>query len=347
LDSQNQASKCIDFGLLRLDKTIRVLAVPFSAFVSVIFGIMVISFPIGAYLVFNSDIGNNINFQYPLNHLGLFVAGIGYNVPVSFQIGDAFILAWSAYVVLFSVAFVGPVGSLTRTLTGMMSDGWRGLRENGLVSMITWFSILIFSSVAIDFLQGSFGIKIQPPPIQNGLVQFFQMAVSPLTEEIGFRVLLIGVPLFLIYAHRASWTLFIKSLWRPAVHLHMTDNRKAMAIIITVGIFFGAAHIVSGTPWSPGKVTQASLAGVIIGWVYVRYGFGPAVLVHWGTNYFLYSYLYFISAVGEVPLSSEILNPFSNMLEQLLMVTGGFAIAIMLLMRMRERRERMESQTSL
>lgn len=331
---------------MRIDKAVRILSVPFSAFVSVIFGIMVISFPIGAYLVFNSDIGSNINFQYPLNQFSFFVAGIGYNIPLSFQLGDAFIIAWSAYVVLFSVAFVGPIGSLTRTLTGMMSEGWRSLKENDLVSTIAWFSVLIFSSVVIDFIQGSFGIKIQSPLSQNNLIQFFQMTVSPLTEEIGFRVLLIGVPLFFIFSHRASGSLFFKSLWRPSAYLHITEFRKVAAIIIAVGIFFGAAHIISGTPWSPGKVTQASLAGVIIGWVYVRYGMGPAVLVHWGTNYFIYSYLYFISAVGQVPLSSEILNPFSNMLEQLLMVTGGLAIAIMYLRRAGNRDEMIERQNS-
>ncbi|HJU14704.1 MAG TPA: CPBP family intramembrane glutamic endopeptidase [Candidatus Nitrosotalea sp.] len=329
--------------MVRIDKIIRVISVPYSAFISVVFGIMVISFPVGAYLIFDSEIGNSINYQYPVDKFSFFIAGIGYNFPVSFQLGDAFIVAWSAYLVLFSLAFAGPFGSFTRTLTGIMSEGFRDMRENGLVGMITWFSILVFSSVAIDFIQGGLGVTMSPPPFQNGLIQFFQMTVSPLTEEIGFRVLLVGVPLFLIFSHRASWRLFFKSLWSPSGHLQITDYKKTMAIVITVGVFFGAAHIISGTPWSPGKITQASLAGIIIGWVYVRYGLAPAILVHWGTNYFIYSYLYFISAVGHVPLSSDTLNPFSNMLEQLLMVTGGLAVALILLRRAKEKVDRVSS----
>lgn len=303
---------------------------------------MILAFPIGAYLVFDSEIGNSINFQYPIDTFNFFIAGIGYKIPISFQLGDAFIIAWSIYAILFSISFAGPLSSLTRTLTNTISEGWHELKENGLVNAITWFSILILVSVGIDLIQQSFGIKIESPQSQNGLIQFFQMTVSPLTEELGFRVFLIGIPLFLIFSYRASWKLFFKSLWRPAAYLHIKDYKKAMAVIITVGIFFGAAHIISGTPWSPGKITQASIAGIIIGWVYVRYGLGPAILIHWGTNYFIYSYLFFISTLGQVPLASEISNPFSDTLEQLLLITGSIAISIKILSYMKIKQERLQ-----
>lgn len=329
--------------MLFIDKTIRVLSIPYSAFVSVVFGIMVLSFPMGAYLVFNSDLGDSINFQYPLNGLNFFLGGIGYTLPISFQLGDAFIIAWSVYVILFSISFVGPFASLTTTLSSIMSDGWKGIKENGLVNTITWFSILIFFSVAIDFVQQSFGVKIESPQSQNGLIQFFQLTAAPLTEELGFRVLLIGIPLFLIFSYRTSWKLFFQSMWKPAAYLDITNYRKVMAIVITVGIFFGAAHVISGTPWSPGKITQAAIAGIVIGWVYVRHGLGPAILIHWGANYFIYSYLFFISTLGQIPMSDEISNPFSNMLEQLLVVTGAIAIAIKVLDSLQTRHLQMSS----
>ncbi len=331
--------------MLHIDKTIRVLSIPYSAFISVIFGIMVLSFPMGAYLVFNSDIGDSINFQYPLNGFNFFIGGIGYNLPISFQLGDAFVIGWSVYIILFSISFVGPLDSLTRTLASIMSEGWQSLKENGLVNVITWFSILILFSVTIDFVQEGFGIKIESPPSQNNLIQFFQLATAPLTEELGFRVLLIGIPLFLIFSYRASWKLFFKSLWNPAGYLHITDYKKVMAIVITVGIFFGAAHIISGIPWSPGKITQAAMAGIIIGWVYVRYGLGPAILIHWGTNYFIYSYLFFISTLSQLPLSDEISNPFSNTLEQLLLVTGAIALVIKILNHIQTRHIQMQSSS--
>lgn len=317
--------------MLHIDKISRVLSIPYSAFVSVIFGIMILSFPLGAYIVFNSNMGDDINFQFPMNGLDFFIGGISYKLPISFQLGDVFIIAWSIYLILFSISFVGPKGSLTTTLSRVMAEGWRNLKDNGLTNMITWFTILILFSVAIDFVQEGFGVNIEPPQSQNNLIRFFQIAVAPLTEESGFRVLLIGIPLFLIFSQRASWKFFFKSLWRPSAHLHIKDYKKVMALIITVGIFFGAAHIISGTPWSPGKFAQATVAGIIIGWVYVRYGLGPAILIHWSTNYFIYSYLFFISAIGQIPISDETANPFSNTLEQLLVITGAIAISIKIL----------------
>jgi hypothetical protein len=104
-----------------------------------------------------------------------------------------------------------------------------------------------------------------------------------------------------------------------------------MILIITIGLFFGVSHIISGTPWSPGKMSQATVAGIIIGWVYVRYGFAPAVLIHWATNYFLFSYLFFISNLSQSPIINESSNPFSNTLEVIIIITGVIAMTIKIL----------------
>ena len=73
-------------------------------------------------------------------------------------------------------------------------------------------------------------------------------------------------------------------------------------MIVVVGIFFGAAHIISGEPWSLGKFAQASASGIIIGWVYFKHGFPSAILVHWATNYFIFSYVYFLADINEISI---------------------------------------------
>ncbi|HEX5457379.1 MAG TPA: CPBP family intramembrane glutamic endopeptidase [Candidatus Nitrosotalea sp.] len=314
-----------------IDKIIRTLFIPYSGLLSVVFGVMILSFPIGAYVMYNSDIGKDINYQYPINGLDLFLGGIGYKVPISFDMGDAFVISWTIFLMLFSISYFGPEDSLLKTLSNMMSGGLKKFRGNALVNMMAWFSVLILFSVIIEAVQQSFGIKIESPASDNDLVRFFQLGISPLTEETGFRVLLIGVPLFLIFSRSASLKTFFKSLWRPAKYLEITSYKKPMILIITIGLLFGVAHIISGTPWSPGKVTQASVAGIIIGWVYVRYGFAPAVLIHWATNYFLFSYLYFISSLSQSATVSDSSNPFSNTLEMILVGTGILAITIKIL----------------
>lgn len=287
---------------------------------------MIISFPIGAYVIFNSDIGKEINFQYPLDGIDVFLGGIGYKIPVHFEIGDGFIIIWCLYLVLFAISLSGPQRNLLKALSLLMIEGWQNIKDNALLSMISWFSILIVFSVIIDFIQHSFGINIEPPKSQNSLIQFFQVTASPLSEEIGFRILLIGVPLFVMFSHKASLKHFFKSLWNPSKNLEITNYKKAIALILTVAIFFGAAHIISGSPWSTGKFTQAAVAGIIIGWVYFRYGFAPAILIHWATNYFIFSYVFFISEMTGSTITDEFSNPFSNTLEVLLLITGGIAI---------------------
>lgn len=314
-----------------IDRINRIITIPHAGLQSVVFGIMLLSFPIGAYIMFNSDIGKEITHQFPTNGFNIFLGGIGFTIPISFEIGEAFVLVWIAFLVLFTISFLGPKDSFLRILSQSMSSDLRNMKENGLVSMISWFSILVLASEIIDRVQSGFGITIESPKIQNDLLQFFYLTSSPLTEEIGFRILLIGIPLFLIYSQKASLVLFFKTLWRPSAYLKITDHRKTIVIIIVVGIFFGVSHIISGNPWSSGKFAQASISGIIIGWVYARYGFAPAVLIHWSTNYFVFSYMYFISILSQVPLDNALSNPFSNTLEGIILVVGILALIIKIL----------------
>ncbi len=43
---------------------------------SVIFGLMIVSFPLGAYAIFNSDIGDDIDYTFPLEKFDIFIAGV-------------------------------------------------------------------------------------------------------------------------------------------------------------------------------------------------------------------------------------------------------------------------------
>ncbi len=288
--------------------------------------------------MYNSDVGKELNYQYPINGLDMFLGDIGYKVPISFEMGDAFVITWTIFLILFTISYFGPENSLLKTLSNMMSREVKRFQGNAMVNMMAWFSILILSSVIIDAIQQSFGVTMDAPASSNDLVRFFQLGISPLTEETGFRVLLIGVPLFFMYSHIASWKTFVKSLWRPSKYLSISDYRKSMILIITIGLLFGVAHIISGTPWSPGKVTQAAMAGIIIGWVYVRYGLAPAILVHWATNYFLFSYLFFLSNLSQSSAINDSSNPFSNTLEVILVTTGIFALAIKILERIESKK---------
>ena len=292
---------------------------------------MIISFPLGAYIVFNSDIGDDINADYPIENIDLFLAGIGLQFPVQLELGDVFIVTWCIFLILFVISFLGPKTNFIKTIIHYTTNGQQTENQNYIESIIKWFSVIILISVIINFIQESIGIVIQPPDVSNELIQFFMITLSPITEEIGFRVILIGVPLFLFYSHKSSIKFFFKTLWCPARYLHIVNNKKAISLIVMVGIFFGLAHIISGEPWSVGKVSQAAASGIILGLVYYKYGLLSAILIHWATNYFLLSYVFAISEINQISSTVALSHSLINSLEIILVLSGIISAAMILL----------------
>jgi len=306
-------------------------SIPYTALISVVFVLMIISFPLGAYIVFNSDIGDDINADYPIENIDLFLAGIGLQFPVQLELGDVFIVTWCIFLILFVISFLGPKTNFIKTIIHYTTNGQQTENQNYIESIIKWFSVIILISVIINFIQESIGIVIQPPIITNELIQFFMITISPITEEIGFRVILIGLPLFLFYSHKSSIKFFFKTLWHPTRHLHIINNKKAISLIIAVGIFFGLAHIISGEAWSVGKVSQAAAGGIILGFVYYKHGLLSAILIHWATNYFLLSYVFAISEINQISSTDALSHSLINSLEIILVLSGIISAGVILL----------------
>ena len=313
------------------NKILQGLAIPHTALISVIFCLMVLSFPTGAYLVFNSEIGDDITYEYPMDSLSLFLAGIGFEAPIEFELGDGFVVIWCIFLILFTIAIFGPKTNFVTVLQAMITQGKYKIQDNYIVSTIKWFSILVIVSAGIIGVQELAGISVEQPETSNHLIQFFGISLAPIIEEIGFRVILIGIPLFALYSQRSSLKTLGKSLWWPWQNLRNVNTKKALVVIITVGILFGAAHIFSDESWSSGKLAQAVASGIIIGWVYYRYGLVPAILIHWATNYFVYSYGYIISDINQISIHNAFSHSLLAMIEIILVVTGIISIAILVL----------------
>ncbi len=292
---------------------------------------MIISFPLGAYAIFNSDIGENIDYSFPLEKFDMFLAGINLQFPLEYEIGDIFITVWSIFIILFVISFLGPKKNFMKTISDILSNGKNSFSDNYMINIIKWFSILVLISAVITIIQESFGIVTEPPDTANDLILFLQISLAPITEEIGFRLILIGIPLFLIYSHKSSIKFFFKSLWNPYSNLHVYEKRKAIALIIGVGIFFGIAHVISGEPWTDGKILQASIGGIILGWVYFRYGLAAAIILHWATNYFIYSYLFLISEINGISVQNATTHSMIGTFEIILIVSGIISSVMVLL----------------
>ena len=315
----------------RLENILHGFGIPFSALTSVIFGLMIVSFPLGAYAIFNSNIGDDIDYNFPLEKFDIFIAGINIQLPIEYEIGDVFVIFWAIFIILFIMTFLGPKKNFIKTIGDILSNEKNSLADNYMLNIIKWFSILVLISAVITIVQEAFGIITEPPDTKNDLILFLQLSIAPITEEVGFRLVLIGIPLFLIYSHKSSIKFFIKSLWAPYSTLHIYDKKKVFVIITIVGIFFGVAHVISGEPWTTGKILQASIGGIILGWVYFRYGLAAAIMLHWATNYFIYSYLFLISEINGISLQNASSHSMIGTFEIILIISGMISIAMLLL----------------
>jgi len=312
------------------NKILQALGIPFAALLSVIFGLFLVSFPIGIFVVFESDIGGDINHEYPFTHLDLFNGTDLYQVPIDVSIGDVFMLLWIFYVVLFVIAILGPKHGFLTSLSPIISSGHYSGTVNYMIGITKWFSILILISALINFIQERFGIAITPPTASNDLIHFFYVSLAPLLEEFGFRFILIGIPLFVLYSHKSSLRYFVQCLWNPG-NLNIYDSKKAIFLIVFVGFAFGFAHIAFGDSWSEGKFAQATASGIILGWAYLRYGFVASLLIHWATNYFVFSYVNFISQLNLISVEDAFSHSLMSSLELLLLVGGGLSVSVLVL----------------
>jgi hypothetical protein len=163
--------------------------------------------------------------------------------------------------------------------------------------------------------------------------------VAPLLEESTFRLIMLGVPvliLALLLLRGLSPLKVARVLWRPSAAWDVDEPKgietprsfdetdlsifpnsppgslgvRALRPIVYVflalsSFYFGYAHYASGSGWGPGKVSEAALAGLALGYLYIKYGFHTNVLLHWSINYVGSIYAFFGQGVYGVPWTSN------------------------------------------
>ncbi len=311
------------------NRLIASIGIPFTALLSVIFGLFLISFPIGIFVVFESDVGGDINYDFPLAQLNALEGTMLANIPFEISIGDAFVVLWALYVIIFVIATMGPKYGFLRSFSPIIQLGRLDVRKNYMLGATKWFSVLVLVSAIINYVQEWFGITTVAQLGGNNLVQFLYITAAPLFEEFGFRVILIGIPLLALYSCRSSAGYILGCLWNPS-KLEIANYRKAIILIVAVGVLFGLAHIAFGQAWSEGKFAQAAVGGIILGWVYVRYGFVSALLIHWATNYFIYAYANMVAQLNLISVEDAFSHSLMPSLEILLLASGVVSTAIIL-----------------
>ena len=145
------------------NKILQLFGIPFTAILSIIFGLLVISFPIGIYIVFETDIGDDINYDYPITHLDIFRETSFYQSSFELSIGDIFVILWVFYLAIFVFSILGPKQNFLKSISSLISKGEYDVKQNYMFAITKWLSVLVLISALINFIQESFGIITVPP----------------------------------------------------------------------------------------------------------------------------------------------------------------------------------------
>jgi hypothetical protein len=151
------------------------------------------------------------------------------------------------------------------------------------------------------------------------------LSAAPLNEEIFFRVLLLGLPLFILFVPFGKG-LFLSTLYHPYKNVSYEKGKyTTIAIVIIIALnslAFGLSHVLFGGGYEIGKITQAGLGGVIIAWLYYRYSLSSALTFHWISNFVFFAYSIFGYFLFKSPWNTESDNLFLAIVSVVFIVMG-------------------------
>lgn len=269
--------------------------------------LVALSFPVGVYTVFFTHLSNSTagTLGYPYLLLGPIPLVLPF--PVTYGIAFATVIAIYAGMFLLA-AFQGK--SLPSAISSGLRHDTREFLSNRALLTLVAIGFLVFTAGLIDELVSAFG-----PPIGNpfaggdALLTFLGFTLAPLREEFGFRVLIIGLVATIATLPRPESSA-LKALWRPSVAYEGVNNNTAVLVMIwatgaiSVGAF-GACHVAcGGNGWDIGKLPEATYGGIVLAYLYIRYGFHVAVLAHWGIDYFPSVFAFFGQGAYGIPWDS-------------------------------------------
>ena len=114
---------------------------------------MILSFPLGTYVIFNSNIGDDIDHTFPLDSFDVFIAGLHLGIPLEVEIGDIFIVFWSIFLILFVIAFLGPKNNFLKSINQLLNKQKINSDANHLVNIIKRFYNIVVISEVIKIIQ--------------------------------------------------------------------------------------------------------------------------------------------------------------------------------------------------
>ncbi|MFB0501376.1 MAG: type II CAAX prenyl endopeptidase Rce1 family protein [Candidatus Bathyarchaeia archaeon] len=288
-----------------------------------------LSLPLGLALFFFTPPRLDVSRLYLLKlPIPLFL-NPDFSIPATINAGLVFLFLLGVYTLCFASAWMSRE-SLHSIIRKGFSRPLSQLFNNNLFAMPIITSMLFIAFIIIHVF---LGVPTGPGPFEPSedpiqpFKDFFAVTYSPLVEEIGFRVIPIGIfliaYLFVIGRERMgtlSGGEFLKVLF--LIPLHPDKAKELLGVrtvrefgirgislaewimIVFTSVAFGLVHIGGG--WEAGKSISASINGLAFGLVYLLYGVQAPILLHWFFNYYISGYGAYGLALDFYPIISPI-----------------------------------------
>jgi hypothetical protein len=260
-----------------------------------------LSVPAGIYAFFFTHISPNPSYTWTfVGRPYLWIGPVVVFLPFGVSIGVSFLVLMVVYLLLIAYAARQSIPPLRAVVLSLRSGFASFFRSPLLVAVIST-GFLIFTASLIDRV-----VSGTAPP-SDPLFELWGLSVAPIVEEFGFRVVMIGLVAAFISLGR-PWKEVGRALWRPSSVYEGRQGDLNLKIVfalllVVAAISFGVAHILAG--WTPGKFFEAAYGGVVLGYLYVRYGFHVAVLTHWGVDYFGNAFAFLGQGLYGIPWDSN------------------------------------------
>lgn len=268
--------------------------------------LMLFTFPAGTYAFFSGKLSSTYSAASPVTPFFLVGPMMGL-LPFTVSAGTIFAfltVVYAALILILAAERIRPA----RAARASLRDGPGALMSSPLLGTVVAVGFLVFTASIIDSLTTSAGVPI------GGLTGdpmgvLLALTIAPLVEEVGFRVLIIGVVAFVLCFGKPLRAA-LGAFWRPSRALEGVALGSGVSIILWSAVAFssvtfGACHVYcGGNEWGIGKLPDAVYGGVVLGYVYVKYGFPAAVITHWGIDYFGSALLFFGQAAYGIPWNS-------------------------------------------
>ena len=236
-----------------------------------------------------------------------------FEIPIDMKNGQLFFLFWCLYsLCLFAASFQKEgVRSAKRKMKGSAFYLFR----NNLLGMTIISPILIAVEIALIILLDSLNVPTGPGPAvqQYPYEAFFRLSLAPITEELGFRIMPMGVPFapYLSLNKRIHGKACLYRLKVFTTYIFSPETAKIMVetdsidesgiirgihvsewlLIAATSLLFGYAHLYFGYGWDVGKIVGSTISGLAFGLAYLYYGIQAPILLHWFYNFYFGSFV--------------------------------------------------------